>query len=177
MRAEDVFGYTLISAKRGKEANIAFHGGIKELERAREAEELAEAADLPKPSIAQAASRLKRRLTRKYRSDPVNRSHGESFLELLGERLRPQGLYFLDEPETPLSPTRVLALLSLVKDRAARGCQFIIATHSPILMALPESQILLLEDQTIQPIDYDEVEHVRITKAFLSDPEKFLRHL
>ena len=57
------------------------------------------------------------------------------------------------------------------------GCQFVVATHSPILMAVPDSQILLFEEGSIRPIGYDDVEHVRITKAFLSDPEKFLRHL
>ena len=177
MRAEDVLGYTLTATKRRKEAAIAFAGGIKALEAAREAEESEEAADLSKPSMEQAAERLRRRLGRKYRSDPVNRSHGETFLELLAVRFLPNGLYFLDEPETPLSPNRVLALLALLHDRAAMGCQFIVATHSPILMAVPDSQILLFEGGAIQPIPYEDVEHVRITKAFLSDPQKFLRHL
>ena len=68
-------------------------------------------------------------------------------------------------------------MLALLKDRAATGCQFIVATHSPILMAVPDAQILLFEEDTIRPIAYEDVEHVRITKAFLSDPEKFLRHL
>jgi predicted ATPase len=177
VRAEDVLGYTLTAARRRKEAAIAYAGGFKALQAAREAEEREEAADLAKPSIAQAAPRLKRRLARKYGSDPVNRSHGETFLELLGDRLLPGGLYLLDEPETPLSPTRIIALLTLLKDRAAMGCQFIVATHSPILMAVPDSQILLFEEGKIRPIAYDDVEHVRITKAFLSNPEKFLRHL
>ncbi len=177
MRAEDVLGYTLTAARQRKEEAIGYAGGIKALEAAREAEESEEAADIAKPSMAQAAARLRRRLERKYRSDPVNRSHGETFLELLADRLLPNGLYFLDEPETPLSPTRVLGLLALLKDRAAMGCQFIVATHSPILMAVPDSQILLFEDGTIQPVPYEDVEHVRITRAFLSDPQKFLRHL
>jgi predicted ATPase len=177
MRSEDVLGYTLAAAKQRKEADIAFAGGIKALKTAREAEERQEAADIAKPSMIQAGPRLRRKLARKYRSDPANRSHGETFLELLADRLLPDGLYFLDEPETPLSPSRVLALLSLLKERAGEGCQFIIATHSPILMALPDSQILLFEKGTIQPIAFDDVEHVRITKAFLSDPQTFLRHL
>jgi predicted ATPase len=177
MRAEDVLGYTLTAAKQRKEEAIGFAGGVKALEAAREAEEREEAADIAKPSIAQAAPRLKRRLARKYGSDPVNRSHGETFLELLAHRLLPNGLYLLDEPETPLSPSRVIALLALLKDRASVGCQFVVATHSPILMAVPDSQILLFEEGNIRPIEYDDVEHVRITKAFLSDPEKFLRHL
>jgi len=177
MRAEDILGYTLTVAKQRKDEKIGRDGGFEALREAREAEEREEAADIAKPSITQAAPRLKRRLTRKYGSDPVNRSHGETFLELLARRLLPNSLYLLDEPETPLSPSRVIALLALLKDRASVGCQFVVATHSPILMALPGSQILLFEHGSIQPIDYDDVEHVRITKAFLSDPEKFLRHL
>jgi predicted ATPase len=177
MRAEDVHGYTLTTAKRRKEAAIAYAGGVKALEAAREEEESEEAADVAKPTITQAASRLKRRLARKYSADPVDRSHGETFLDLLSARLLPDGLYLLDEPETPLSPSRVLALLALLKERAASGCQFIVATHSPILMAIPNAQILLFEEGTIRPIAYEDVEHVRITKAFLLYPEKFLRHL
>src|SRR5271156_6822988 len=122
LRAEDVLGYTLTAARQRKEAAIAF-AGVKALEAAREAEEREEAADIAKPSMAQAPARLKRRLARKYGSDPVNRSHGETFLELLAARLLPNGLYFLDEPETPLSPSRVIALLALLKDRAGIGCQ------------------------------------------------------
>lgn len=177
VRAEDVLGYTLTAARQRKEAAIAYAGGFKALQAAREAEEREEADDIAKPTMVQAAPRLKRRLARKYGSDPVSRSHGETFLELLGDRLLPHGLYLLDEPETPLSPSRVIALLALLKDRAGMGCQFIVATHSPILMAVPDAQILLFEEGKIQPIGYDDVEHVRITKAFLSNPEKFLRHL
>src|SRR6202011_5930656 len=116
-------------------------------------------------------------LIRRYGADPDARSHGETFLPLLQQRLQPRGLYFLDEPEPPLSPTRVLALLAILRDRAAQDCQFVIAPHSPILMALPGAEILLLEGETIAPIDYREVEHVRITRAFLDDPESFLRRL
>ena len=177
MRAEDVLGYTLTAARQRKEAGIAFAGGNKALDRARQIEEEEEVADIAKPSMVEAAPRLKRRLMRKYQTDPNDQSHGEQFLGLLADKLLPSGLYFLDEPETPLSPNRVLGLLALLKDCAAMRCQFIVATHSPILMALPGAQILVIENGTIQPIAYDEVEHVRITKAFLSDPAKFLRHL
>ena len=177
MRAEDVLGYTLTAARRRKEAAIAYAGGVKALEEARASEAREEAADVVKPTMAQAPSRLKRRLERKYSADPVNRSHGETFLDLMSARLLPDGLYLLDEPETPLSPSRVLALLALLIQRAAMRCQFIVATHSPILMALPNAQILLFDEGTIRPIAYEDVEHVRITKAFLLDPEKFLRHL
>ncbi|HUA31969.1 MAG TPA: AAA family ATPase [Candidatus Binataceae bacterium] len=177
LRAEDVLGYTLTAARQRKEAGIAYKGGFGALEAARRAEEQAELADIDKPSMAEAPERLKRRLTRKYSSDPVNRSHGETFLGVLDDRLRPGGLYLLDEPETPLSPNRVLGLLSLIKERAGMNCQFIVATHSPILMAIPNAQILLLEDAKIEPVAYDDVEHVRTTRAFLANPEKFMRHL
>ncbi|ROP91131.1 putative ATPase [Stella humosa] len=116
-------------------------------------------------------------LTTRYGENPDGRSHGETFLALLQTRLVPNGLYFLDEPETPLSPARVLALMALLKDRVAAGCQFVIATHSPILMALPGAAILLIEADRIEPVAYDEVEHVRLTRAFLAEPERFLRRL
>lgn len=71
----------------------------------------------------------------------------------------------------------MLALLAILRDRVSRDCQFVIATHSPILMALPQAEILLLEDGAIAPVAYRDVEHVRITRAFLDDPENFLRRL
>jgi predicted ATPase len=83
----------------------------------------------------------------------------------------------LDEPEAALSPLRQLAFLSLMKQFVARDCQFIIATHSPILMAFPESQILSFDDPPIREIDYDELEHVKLTRAFLADPQAFIRRL
>jgi predicted ATPase len=92
-------------------------------------------------------------------------------------RLAPSGLYFLDEPETPLSPSRVLSLLALLKDRVQHDCQFIIATHSPLLLALPGAEILLFEPRGVHPAAYDDLEHVRLTRDFLANPERFLRHL
>ena len=89
----------------------------------------------------------------------------------------PNGLYFLDEPETPLSPTRVLALLALLAERVTQGCQFVIATHSPMLLALPGAAILLAEDGRLRPAAWDELEHVRVTRAFLNDPAAVLSKL
>ncbi len=113
----------------------------------------------------------------RYGDNPDGYSHGETFLGVLKSRLVPGGLYLLDEPETPLSPGRVLALISLLKAMVAEGCQFIIATHSPILMAFPEAEILLFEGSEIAPVAYEETEHVRLTRAFLNDPERYLRQL
>jgi predicted ATPase len=113
----------------------------------------------------------------RYGENPDARSHGETFLHLLEGWVATTGLYFLDEPETPLSPQRVLALMALIKDRVAEGSQFIIATHSPILMAQPDSEILLFEDSRISSVAYDDLEHVKLTRQFLADPSRFLRHL
>jgi len=114
--------------------------------------------------------------TSRYGDNPDAKSHGEWFLELLKNRLQPNGLYLLDEPETPLSPIHQLSLLSLIMEMAKSNCQFVIATHSPILMALPDALILQF-DHTIQPVAWDDVEHVEITRSFLNDPASYIRHL
>ncbi len=116
-------------------------------------------------------------LASRYGEDPHAQSHGETFLAILRQRLVPQGLYLLDEPETPLSPTRVLALLAMVHDAVREGSQFVIATHSPILAALPGAEILVFDDGTIRPTPYAELEHVRVTRDFLCAPQRYLRHL
>ena len=113
----------------------------------------------------------------RYGEDPFARSHGELFLELFRQRLTAPGLYLMDKPETPLSPINQLALLGLIMDKVEDGSQFIIATHSPILMALPGATILDFDQTPPQPVAWDDVEHVAVTKAFLNNPESFLRHL
>jgi predicted ATPase len=112
----------------------------------------------------------------RYGKDPDARSHGEVFLGLLGSRLVPGGLYLLDEPEAPLSPRGVLQLIALIKDRIAASCQFIIATHSPMLLAFPAATIYVFANDAITPTPYTEVEHVQLTKSFLDNPHRFLRH-
>ena len=104
-------------------------------------------------------------------------SHGESFLELFQSRFQPNSLYLLDEPETPLSPMRQLTLLAMIKEMVAQKCQFIIATHSPILMAYPEATLLSFDYNPAQPVAYDTLEHVTITRSFLNNPEQYLLHL
>lgn len=116
-------------------------------------------------------------LESRYGADPDSRSHGEWFLNMFNERILENGLYLMDEPETPLSAIHQLSLLSIIKARAAEGCQFIIATHSPILMALPGSEILSFDQQPVAPVAWEDVEHVNITRSFLNDPESYLRHL
>ncbi len=116
-------------------------------------------------------------LTQAYGADPDARSHGETFLKVLDKRLAPDGLYFLDEPETPLSPSRVLALIIMIQDMVAKGCQFVIATHSPILLALPGATILEVVDGRLTAAVWNDLEHVRVTRAFLNDPDAMLRRL
>jgi predicted ATPase len=105
-------------------------------------------------------------------------SHGESFMALATHRFHDQGLYILDEPEAALSPRRQLALLALLHDHVTtRGSQFVIATHSPILLAYPAAAIYELSRTGISPIAYEDTEHFRVTLDFLSNREAYLRHL
>ncbi len=119
----------------------------------------------------------RRDLSRRYGVDPHAQSHGEAFVRILTGRLVPKGLYFLDEPETPLSPTRVLALMVMLRASVRAGSQFVIATHSPMLAALPGASILLIDGDRFVETPYDELEHVRVTRDFLNAPERYLRHL
>jgi predicted ATPase len=109
---------------------------------------------------------------------PHERSHGESFLDLVMHRFGPNGLYLLDEPEAALSVKGCLALVARIVDLVAQGCQFVIATHSPILLAVPGARILQVDgDGTVEQVDYDGAEPVTLTRAFLDSPDRFLRHL
>jgi predicted ATPase len=105
------------------------------------------------------------------------RSHGESFLDLFQARFQPGGLYLLDEPEAPLSPVKQLTLISMINEMVEEDAQFIIATHSPILMAIPNADIYVIEGGVLKKVAYDEVEHVTLTRDFLNNPERFLRYL
>ncbi len=116
-------------------------------------------------------------LVQKYGEDADARSHGESFLHLFKARFVPGGLYVLDEPEAPLSPLRQLTLLFMLKEMVAQNAQFLIATHSPILMAFPGAAILSCDHPPIKEVAYDELEHVTLTRDFLNNPSAFLRHL
>jgi len=102
-------------------------------------------------------------------------SHGEAFLSIV-RTFRP-GLFIFDEPESALSPQRLLSLMSVVHSLARQGSQFIIATHSPILLAYPEATIYELAQSGMAKTEYDDIEHVRMTKDFLSSPGTYLRKL
>jgi predicted ATPase len=166
VRAEDLFGFVRRVGRDMRE--------LGELE-----QELSETVkgDYGRMLATGAVRGQRNALAGAYGDDPDARSHGETFLNLLEKRLVVEGLYFLDEPEAPLSPLRVLSLISLLKQVVADGSQLIIATHSPILMAFPNAEILLFEGDTLTRTPWTELDHVRLTRAFLNDPESYLRRL
>ncbi len=104
-------------------------------------------------------------------------SHGESFIALVLHRFGPQGLYILDEPEAALSPLRQMSMLRRMHDLVRQGCQFIVATHAPILLAYPEAWIYELDDSGLRRVSYDETSTVRVTRDFLGERERTLAEL
>ncbi|MBR6559138.1 MAG: AAA family ATPase [Clostridia bacterium] len=104
-------------------------------------------------------------------------SHGESFLAIVQNRFRGNGLYILDEPEAALSPMRLLTLMVEIDTLVKKDSQFIIATHSPILMTFPGAEILEFSQKGIEKVNYRDTEHYQITKRFLDNPEKMLHYL
>ena len=102
-------------------------------------------------------------------------SHGQSLMAFFKSRFKVKGLYLLDEPETALSAKKQLKLLKLLQDMTAQGhAQFIIATHSPILLACPNAKIYSFDHIPIKTIDYEQTEHYKIYRDFLNDREKYL---
>lgn len=121
---------------------------------------------------------LRRGLEIPYGKDSLhNQSHGESFLSLVQNRFNGNGLYILDEPEAALSPMRQLTLIAQMDSLVKNNSQFIVATHSPILMAFPGAEIFEFNGCGIKSVDYRDTEHYRVTKRFLENPEKMLRYL
>jgi predicted ATPase len=104
-------------------------------------------------------------------------SHGESFIALLKHRFGPNGFYVLDEPEAALSLRGVLALMRRMHDLAAQGAQFVVSTHSPVLLGFPDATIYLLSDEGISRTSFDASDVVTLTRSFLENREQFLRHL
>lgn len=105
------------------------------------------------------------------------RSHGESFLDLFQARFRPNGFYILDEPEAPLSPNKQLTLLVMLHNMVKQGARFLISSHSPILMAYPGATLLEIQEGELVEVAFNEIGHVQMTKDFLDEPERYLRHL
>lgn len=117
-------------------------------------------------------------ITDRYSENLDAMSHGEGFLKFFTTRITSKGLYIIDEPEAALSPARQLSLMVMILDKIKEnGSQFIIATHSPLIMALPNAQIFNFQDGKISQINYRETNHYQLTKSFLDNPNSFLREL
>ena len=168
LRAEDFFGYARTMRRTQEELRAALRAVDGEYKG-----RSALAADLARLPYRGELTDMQRR----YGDGLDSRSHGESFLALFQARFVPQGLYLLDEPEAALSPMRQLTFISMLKQMVGQESQFIIATHSPILLAFPEATILSFDGGEIRPVRYDELEHVSLTREFLNHPASFLRHL
>lgn len=168
LRSEDFLGW--VRAEQRNKAEM--HDELEDVDRA-----FGDRSDYARALARGPLSGQLAGMQKRYGSGLETRSHGESFLDLFQARFRPDGLYLLDEPEVPLSPLRQLSLLALLKDMVAQGAQFVIATHSPILMAFPDAEIINFDASPLQRAAYADLEHVRLTREFLAEPQQFLKYL
>ncbi|MCA5006210.1 AAA family ATPase [Sphingobacterium bovistauri] len=117
------------------------------------------------------------RLERAYGHSLHECSHGESFMALLHNRFSGKGLYIFDEPESALSLSRQMNMMVRIKELLNQDSQFIIATHSPILLAYPDAEILHLDEKGIKNVEYEDTDQYRLTKFFLNNHERMLKEL
>jgi predicted ATPase len=168
LRAEDFFGF----AKRLSQLRSDMKTRLAEVDA-----EFADADAYTRGLAAGPAAASLADMTRLYGENLDARSHGESFLQLFQSRLVPDGLFLLDEPEAALSPQSQLGLMAMMQNAIADGAQFIIATHSPILLAYPGARIYSFDQTPVTAVEYAQLEHVALTRAFLEDPGRFLRRV
>lgn len=168
LRAEDFFGFA--RSLKGLRQEMEEH--IAHVERDM-AGASAYARGLAKGPAAASLADMEQR----YGKNLDDRSHGESFLALFRSRLVPGGLFLLDEPEAALSPQSQLGLIAMIREAVEQGSQFVIATHSPILLAVPDARLLSFDRSPAAPVAYDDLDSVRLYRDFLAAPARFLRHL
>ncbi len=168
LRAEDFFGYT----KRLSRERAELLARLQDIE-TEYAERTPYARGLAELPVRASLAEMEKR----YGIDLDANSHGQSFLKLFQARFVPAGLYLLDEPEAALSPQSQLGLLAMMLDMVRQDAQFIVATHSPIVLAYPGARIYSFDSNPIAAIPYERLEHVSLTREFLASPERFLRHL
>jgi predicted ATPase len=168
MRAEDFFGF----ARRQAEQHAEMLEDIAEIERSF-AGRSAAAKGLAKMPYARELHDMQRL----YGQGLDAGSHGESFFALFRSRFIPNALYILDEPEAPLSPTRQLAFLAMLQSTVAQGAQFLIATHSPILLAYPGATIYSCDGGMLRRVEYEDLEQIALLRDFMNHTESYLRQL
>ena len=167
LRAEDFFGFTKELSKMRAEF-------LAELARI---DAMTDRSDYAKALARMPAANSLADMERRYGVNLDENSHGQSFLKLFRSRFVPGGLYLLDEPEAPLSPQSQLALIAMISDMVAEDAQFVIATHSPILLGFPGATIYSCDRVPIEPVAFAELDHVVITREFLNAPERMLKEL
>jgi predicted ATPase len=169
LRAEDFFGFTKSLAKLRAEMQQR----LSELDT-----EYADRSAYAKGLAAKPMLTSLGDMTRRYGVDLDANSHGQSFLKLFQNRFVPGGLYLLDEPEAPLSPQSQLGLMIMIDEMVRdQDAQFIIATHSPLLLAIPDATIYSFDELPLRAVPYEELDHVTLTRDFLNHPERYLRQL
>lgn len=165
-RAED-FGDYLNSIDR---QDAELHGHLKSLE-----------GEVPTHIIQQMKDNANYQIhhvRKNYGQELSTFSHGEAYLKIIQEKIQTRGIYILDEPEAALSPAKQLSLIHFINDHLrSNTSQFIIATHSPILMSMPDANIFEITEAGMAKTPLEETEHYSITKNFLNHPEMYLRHL
>jgi predicted ATPase len=168
LRAEDFFGFQ----RRLAAERVDFERRLVELD-----QEYADRSAYAKGLAAGPVRSSLAEMERRYGKDPDARSHGQAFLNLFQQRFVPDGLYLLDEPEAPLSPQNQLGLVAILLEMVRTDAQFIIATHSPILLAFPGAVLYSFDHLPVRPVAYGDLDHVTLTRDFLNDPGAFLRRL
>jgi predicted ATPase len=168
MRSEDFFGFARRMEQTRADMEVELHNVDEEYQGR---------SDYAKGMAKMAYQSELGAMQRRYGEGVDARSHGESYLNLFQGRFIPGGLYLLDEPEAPLSPKRQLSFLVLLKQMVEQEGQFIIATHSPILMGYPGAVILNCDSGKLEPVEYQDLEHVYITHGFLDNRKLYLREL
>jgi predicted ATPase len=165
-RSEDFFGF----AKRLHQEILEMEADRKEIH-----DEFEEKGDVEKAKAV--ITGQINAFEDRYGRDLNENSHGEGFMKIFKNRLFQQGIYIIDEPEASLSPQSQLALILLLQNAVKRGSQIIMATHSPILMAMPDAQLMLIENHKIRKCKLEETPHFQITKGFLENPNLYLKNL
>ncbi|MCC7131675.1 MAG: AAA family ATPase [Gemmatimonadales bacterium] len=168
LRAEDFFGFQRRLARERAE----LESRLEEVDR-----DYQDRSDLARGLARGPAAASLADMDRRYGADPDARSHGEAFLELFKARFVPGSLILLDEPEAALSPQNQLGLVAMILAMVEEGAQFVIATHSPIVLAVPGARLLSFDGGKVEETRYDALGHVQLTRDFLNDPERFLRRL
>ena len=168
LRAEDFFGFQ----KRVVQQQRELKNHLEEVDAT-----YGNRSDYARGLAKMAANRELHDIEQRYGDNPDARSHGEAFLNLFQGRFTPGGLYLLDEPEAALSPQSQLGFLAMLLEMVEQDAQFIIATHSPVILAFPEATIYSFDHPPVRQCGYDELNHVILTRDFLNHPARFLKEL